>query len=373
MMNEITRQTVPLVFLSLLIFLVIYLLLKPVFKGKQITRTKLYCSYVFLFCFTFFSFYNTDWFHYQSVFNAVKVGFPVHLEMVYVWLIETVCNDYLTFRVIVWGAALILTLLLLKKASISYDLALFFFGTIWIIWFSYARVSLAMAMVFLGGVLLASEREPFLMKILGFFLLIFSFYFHKSAAFGIVVVVVALMLKYVKMNVIPFLFILFPILLFVIQFCLGDFLSADIDEEGDTMNSYMSVGQHYMARTGGERGIAANIQRLLERTPYYFLSYMIYKKYRNGGIKRVPSDVRFFMNVLFLIVYGSSLFFFDFGANLETIYGRFLRYSFIPATIVLTYFYEHEHYRGTSKSIYKLAAFGTVYTLLYSFYITIVT
>ncbi|MBO4805937.1 MAG: hypothetical protein J5554_07830 [Paludibacteraceae bacterium] len=373
MMNEITRQTAPLVFLDLLIFWGIFSLLKPVLKGGKITKKKWYCVYILLFSFVIFPFFNTDWFHYQGVFNAVKMGFPVHLEEVYVCLIDGVCNDYLTFRIIVWGSALILTLLIFKKLPISYDLALFFFGTIWIIWFSYARVSLAMAMTFLGGTLLASKKESFLMKVVGSFLLISAFYFHKSAAFGIMVVVLALVLRQLKMNVIPILILLFPILLFMIQFYLGGFLVADIDEEENTMNAYMSVGQHYMEKSGAERGIAANIQRLLERFPYYYLSFMIFKKYKEGGIKRVPSAIRFFMNVLFLIVYVSSLFFFDFGANLETIYGRFLRFAFIPATIVLTYFYEHERFRSRIQTIYKLAAFGTVYTLLYSFYISIVT
>ena len=155
-MDYLSMTQTPLLVLSnLAIILFIYILLKPsMTEPFGVISFRRNLSVLLMFLFFLFSFWGADWFHYAIEYQIAKDGIYIsNLETVYQFF-ASVSSNYLIFRLLIWGPALILILRLFSKVSVSTDLALFFFGSIWIIWFGYARVSLALAMMFYGVVCL---------------------------------------------------------------------------------------------------------------------------------------------------------------------------------------------------------------------------
>lgn len=368
-----TSQTPFLVLTSILIISTIYLILSPVKKFPSGDYNKRYKIAVFL-CLVFciFSFWDTDWFHYLDAFDSLKAGFSGHMEEVYVWIAQHLSPNYYVFRLVVWGVAFLLFLRTIQLLSVSKPLALFFFGTIYIIWFSYARASLAMVMVFYGAAILYGNQKRSIARLtIGIVLIISAFYFHKSAIFAILVFIVALVsVKYPK-SFIWMLVLAFPLMILLAKSQLSNFIIMDFESNGD-MSEYMAAGQRYMEKNASNRGIGALLQRSLEVLPYYGIAYNSFKELRAEKCGMIPIDIKVFMLMQIVIVLISSIFLFDFGLNTSTIYIRFIRFAAIPTCIVMAYLYEHKLSFKLTRVFIMIATVGTFYAMLYSLYNTLV-
>ena len=320
-----------------------------------------------LFC--TFSFWGTDWFHYQDVFPSLKAGWKGHMEEVYAWIAQNLSPNYTVFRLVIWGSAFLLYLRTINILSISKNLALFFFGTIYIIWFSYARVSLAMALVFYGYALLNScHRANLITRIIALSAIGVSFFFHKTAFFAIGVAIVAGFMKKYPKKAVWLMLLFFPLVVILAKTQLSSFLMIDFDSADGDMASYMNAGQRYMDRDQGIKGIGSLIQSFLERFPYYGIAYISFRCLRSKDARLIPDDVKAFMLLQLVIVVVSSIFAFDLGLNTRTLYVRFLRFAAIPTIIVMSYLYEYQLSWNLTKRVITLAICGTGYALLYSFY-----
>lgn len=119
---------------------------------------------------------------------------------------------------------------------------------------------------------------------------------------------------------------------------LSSFLIGDLSSSSDEINSYIERGQDYMNNDYYIQGIGYFLGQLLERIPYYMLclsslKILIYKTYSVSN-----RSVVLFMKVLVLLVTVASVFAFDISINTQLIYERFMRFSFIPSCVLLTYF-----------------------------------
>ena len=365
-----TTQTPFLVFSNILIVAILYFVLNPFNRNSLRENEKRYFVTIIL-CFVFclFSFWNTDWFHYLDAFPSLKAGWKGHMEEIYVWIAQNLSPNYIVFRLVIWGSAFSLYLRTIKLLSISKDLALFFFGTIYIIWFSYARVSLAMVLVFYGFALLnSSNGEKFATRMLALSAIAVSFFFHKTALFAIGVAIIAGLMKKYPKKAVWMMMLSFPLVVILAKTQLSSFVMIDFDSADGDMSSYMMAGQNYMEKNRGVSGIGALIQAILERFPYYGIAYISYRCLRSKGVHIIPNDVKAFMLLQLVIVVVSSVFAFDLGINTRTLYVRFLRFAAIPTTIVMAYLYEHQLHKILTKRVIVLATCGTGYAMLYSFY-----
>ena len=68
------------------------------------------------------------------------------------------------------------------------------------------------------------------------------------------------------------------------------------------------------------------------------------------------------------IVLFSSIFVLDVGFNTSLLFTRFMRFAFIPASIVLAYFHEIGYRKQSVKRTYKLAFCASVLTISYIVY-----
>ena len=350
--------------------------------------------------FCLFSFWGTDWFHYAEMyFNILYVsGFNTSLEPVYS-LIAIMSPNYLVFRAIIWGGALFILCILFKHVSVHGDLLLVIFCALWLIDFGYGRIVMAYTMMYLGGsVLMKPVKGKILLSIMiGVTLLVLSLFFHKTAFFGIVLIILALFSKLLNKRTFVLVMILYPFVLLLVQLLLMQFMDTAVDSSEHSSSS--TAGQTYLNEDTREIGPAYLLYLILRYLPYYMVAWIAYKAnmYRieakvetdeesHGDGKTVvdditeddeqtsrpkaaPSEIRFFARLTVYIVLVSSIFLFDLGANTLTFYMRFMMYAFIPACVVLAWAWQHKFCPRMVRLTFLIGLAGTSYALLYSYYI----
>lgn len=366
-----TQQTPSLVLFNIFLLFLLFLTLKEALEPPHIVSLAKY-RFALILCviFCLFSFWGTDWFNYFDFFPNLQSGDKGHMEDVYVWIARNLSPNYLIFRLIIWGGAFYLFILILKSLDISEDLVLLFFVVYSIIWFSYTRATIAMTIAFLGGSIMYRKEKHFLSFIIGSVLLFVSTYFHKSAMFVIPIVYMAYLFDVNAKLALRLTILLLPIIVVYANSFVDQLMLTDIDNTTDNMFSeYMISGQHYLSYEKKITGLGAIIRNVLERTPYYIIAFLGFKTLASDWNEDIPFNIRSFIIIQILIVVFSSVLLFDFNGNTQILYVRFLRYDAIPTVIVMAYLYELGIYsRIVDASIY-IAGFGSVYSLLYALYV----
>ena len=330
--------------------------------------------------FFLFSFWGTDWFHYAEMyFNILYVnGFNTSLENVYC-LIAEISPNYLVFRAIIWGGALYLLCWLFKRCSIRADLALCIFCGIWLIYFGYGRVVMAYSLMFLGGsIIMKPIRGKILLSLmLGGLLIVLSAFFHKTAFFGIAMVILALFPRLLNKRTFALVMMIYPFVILLVQLLLMQFMDTALDS--NERNTSTAAGQHYLSEDAPEVGLTYLVYLILEFTPYYLTTWIAYKANvfqpeeevddQTSNQEEVPADIRFFARLLVYIVLVSTIFLFDLGANTLTVYTRFMMFGFIPACVVLAWAWQNRFFPRMVRFAYVIGLAGTGYALAYSFYL----
>ena len=346
-----------------------YMLMKKALKIPYATSIRnRKCTIVLMFVFVLFSFWGPDWFHYIDVYMILRFGGDTHLEDIYCWIAQNISPNYLMFRFIIWGSGLILYLLALKRLPISKDLSILLFSCLFLPYFSYARVSLAMAMGFFGLTIIYNPyRFKLFSFVLGIIFVLGSFYFHKSSLFLIIIILFTLVLIRFPKKTMWLLILLYPLVLYLVKGLISEFLVTDVEGSNEHFSSYTMAGQHYMTKEERVHGLGAGLSMLAEVLPYFVLLFISLRTILRGSYQ-IPKIIYAFILVLILIITGSSMFMFDMGANTETIYIRFMRFAIIPSSIILSYFYSNNISPKYTRFCYWLFVFGIFYRISYVFY-----
>lgn len=365
-----TEQTAGLVFFNLCLLLLMYALMKKALRPPYIAPpTNRSVTILLMFVFILFSFWGLDWFGYQSSFKLLKSGHSGHMEEVYVWIAQNLSPNYIMFRFVVWGGSLCLLLHMFKRLSIPTNLVIFFFCSIYIIWFSYARVSAAMVLVYYGlTVLYKPYKSKFLSILIGTSAIGCAYFFHKSALFGIAAALLTILVNRFEKKTFIILLLCYPVLIYLAQSYLSDFLMADASAGDGALGQSMASGQRYLNRDGGTSSPLVLLSFFAERFPHFLLSYISFYFIKSKYYNNAPNDIKVFMRLQFFLVLLSSLFMFDLGANTTIVFIRFLRFAVIPSCIVLTYLYSVGFKFKYTQIAYYIAFAGTLYTLFYRIY-----
>ena len=362
-------QTPGLVFTNLLLIFILYSISKPAFYNKSLSNLQQNSVIFLILLFCLFSFWGKDWFGYLRYFSEIKQGYEVStIETIYNHL-GKFCPNYIIFRLIIWGSAFVLFYKTLKLLPINRNLALFFFCTIFLIWFSYARASLAMATMFYGYTKMATTNKRLSLKwIIGILILCVSFYLHKSAIIAMIAIMTTELLKGAnKKIVIIGSIIVFPLLVFFLKFQFGDIVEQLLVDDGSILNDYATTGNAYLESDRLTVGPGVLIQMILERLPYYLLAIISIKALLASKCQ-IPNSIQQFMMVIIILIFISSIFAFELGLNTSAVYGRMMRYLQIPACVVLSYCYANNIYPRFTKYTYSIFFISTCYSLLYVLY-----
>ena len=109
-----------------------------------------------LFC--LIPFWGGDYFHYMEIFPMLKQGWnQLNVEEIYEFFARY-SPDYHFFRFIIWGTAFWLVCKCIRILHLNFDLSIFFFTSLFLYKFSYARVSLCMAIMYLGLAVMSKNK-----------------------------------------------------------------------------------------------------------------------------------------------------------------------------------------------------------------------
>lgn len=351
----------------ILIVLLGYLALRYIYKpaiasNRKFSRGRNTVGIIIIVIICLFSVQDTDYFHYETVLSAMSQGAATHLEDVYYEIGDFVQYNYLFFRLVVWGSALCLFLVTIKRLNVPIASVLFFFVTMYLTKFSYARASLAMAIGLFGfSFVIKPLGLKYISYIVGILIITSSLLFHKSAIFMIPVYLLSLF----KMN-------RYTICISAILYPLGFYLISEYGIDllmgagGD--DAVVESAQGYLMKDSQKKGIAVLILYILSRTPYYIFLFVIIKNVINGLYIYMPVYQRAILNVPVYVISFASLFLFNYSVNTEIMYYRFLYYSILPLSIAIPMlFSKNDDYKLLRFSC-MLGFCAVVYEILYSFY-----
>jgi len=159
------------------IFIVLYFWKSYAKEKKQSNK---YHLFLFLFViYVVFAFDGGDFYHY---FLYIYFDDYHAFESVYQIIGQSLGNNYLAFRLVVWGGASVFTCITFKRFGLNIGRTLFFLFAVYISVFDYARATLAMSIYFLGisYLLIPHGKLKIFSRIFGIALIIISTYFHRS-------------------------------------------------------------------------------------------------------------------------------------------------------------------------------------------------
>lgn len=368
------EKTIGLVFTNIILMLIIFWCFKDakLYPYYIKSKTKKNLGVICIFLFFLFAFWGDDWFHIAVFYPYLRAGERTHMEDIYQWIAQNVAPNYLIFRTIVWGACLLLVKLIFDRLDVQKDLLWFMFAVFGVVWCSYARVSLAMCLMYYGFALLFKPyKYKHLSNLIALSAILASYFCHKTALFGIAVIVLATLIRNFNRSSIILLVLSIPIVYMLLQNIISDYLLFDATGDNDSWNKSVLSAQGYMERETSAVGIGAILLKIMERSAYIvtgaMAAFMIMKDKRNTRSSIINAFIR--LDIIMVLI--SCLFLLDLGINVSVIAERFFRFLFIPTGIIIAYFWQIRFCMKYTKLIYVLGIAYSSYALLYSFYMFI--
>lgn len=374
-----SQPTAPLILFNAILVVLLIVLSWRARKApyKIPAQSRLVCWLLVFVC-MIFPFYDVDFFNYIELMDVLKYqgndldsikGELLQFEWPYYYIGRLVNYNYLPFRIVVWGGAMVFYILTMRRLDLNPNVFILYFTIIALLLISYGRVTLAWAIAFYGYSFIVKpiEKKGRLWSyLLGVSLIAVSLLFHKTA----ILLPVVFLLTAIKLNKwsVASLLIAFPFLVYLANSqLLLEVLSMSQDE-----SSILNVGtaQLYMTSDADRMGIAAVLQEVLRAMVFYgFLLICVLRLLGKKGINKVPKPIKSYIDVSIWLICISSIFAFTTSANTHLIYYRFLNFAVFPMTVSLSYLTSNgQSYKQISVLNYCAVAY-TIYRLLYALYL----
>lgn len=324
-------------------------------KNKSIERRKNNLFWFIFLLLCLYCLYSGDWLHYREKLEFYEIYGDSGLEEIYNVFLSYIGNNYLLFRLVVWGIAIIFLKLLFERISVNYYRLLGFYAIWGMLFFAYARVSLGLSLFFYGySFLVKPVNRRCIGYIWGITCLILGVFCHKS----LLLLILLLPFTFIPLSKKKFLiyFVCSCGLVLLINYFLQriDFLLLGLD------------GVEYISSEAYVRTFGKILVDYSVRTPLFLLFlYLLYKLLWGNKLCYISVSVQHYVNYSILIVLLSFVFY---SINIENqvLYYRTLYMVFIPLSIVMA-----DAYMYVSKKIIILftimAYIGSNLWLLYSF------
>lgn len=355
---------------DLLFWVVVFVSFKQVLnKPYKTSLNNRRIGLLFILIYILFSFWG-DWFHYNREVVLMHNGSGYGYEEIYNWIINNVTFHYLIFRIIVWGSSFILLWKTARRLRLNIDLILLFLGCGWISLFAYARVTLAMTIMFYGFSLIYAPSElTFFNRLIGFVLIFSSFFFHKSAAFGICMILCGIIASKLNWKLLLILLMLVPLLIGIFRNYLTIFMANGGGDYDPSFQMSVTSGQRYLQQNSEDTGWGALIRFIFEYSAYYIMAFLCVLTIWGKKKQLMNKQMETLSIICLLIIICASIFAFDLGFNTKVLYIRFLRFAIIPSLLLMTYYYQIGFHRKIVKVIFISTCCMTVYATLYTIHL----
>lgn len=356
--------------IDLVILGLLYLCMHPILvKHENLSARRLRFSVFLIVLFSVMATWSGDWYNYQDIFNDIRSNpnWTSHMEGIYDFLIRYICPYYLMFRLMVWGTALGLFGIAIKRLGMNVQNIWCILGLGFLPFFAYARVSVVPAMLIASATfcMIPFYRRKALSISLGLLLMGLSLFFHKTAFFGLLVMLFCFIVPQTTKNSWFYFLLGFLVASVGLRFVFQSILSLDFSDEvaisefvEKTKNTTSSLV--YLNLSAGPL-----ITTLLEHIPYFltaYLAFQIQNKYE------APKGIMTIIKFEFYMVLFSLLFLLDLGTSTSILYGRFLRFSILPGVITLAYAREYGLFKRLTTTTIVIAIAGSFYQIIYEMY-----
>lgn len=273
---------------------------------------------------------NSDWYSYQDmVWNYdLHVGASNYGEPFYGYLINAVNQNYLLFRLCVWGGAFVLSCFTFKRFGVNVNSATFFLISVYLIRFNYARASLAFSSYFLGLSFLLRPIKG--QRILSFVLTVLFFWgayeFHYSLLPVILLSVMAF-LPLDKPFVVIILLLSLPLLASIINNNLDFFDSDYIASKLET----------YEERDDGRANFLGIIAKILMYGAFV-IPILISSRVMTKHNRLIDLPIKRLFRVM-IGIFIFALTFLFMGYKTEVFFYRYLFMTMIPLAVICVYLY----------------------------------
>ena len=223
-----------------LAFFIAYRYVKSYMKARidgyltnHYNRKAYYFLFIIFVMYSLFTFFGGDRSGYEEmVADSGTSGFFmfINMEDVYVWIAMMVRGNFLLWKLIVYGGALFLMHLTLRRLHIDNIITLLFFSGLCLVSYGSTRALLAFA-IYVYGLSFLHDNNRFKI-ILGFALIISTYFFHNS----MIPIILMTPFVYVKLNKnkVILLLLLFP----VFQIIFNLFIYEFFDRLGELADVY---------------------------------------------------------------------------------------------------------------------------------------
>lgn len=323
--------------LVLYIFPVIYTLCDYTKWPYQVCSTKKSLFWLFFLVFYAVTYVlDSDFFNYKNMVAETYTILEYGLEKVYQHIILFLNNNYLLFRIVVWGSASIIFFVLLKRYELDASHGLLLFLVVFGGLFSYARVSLAFSIFYLGLSFLSVEKGIFKKVLYGFIgltLIFVSSYFHRSIIF-LIALTPFFFFRYNK-KVLFFIVLVSLIILYSFQYIWGELIL--LFEEDSVMTNRIDLYTNAESFTGNWKGVVGSFFHYSLYAVCLYIISMPINKYKNKK-KVVSSSFYHLYTFLIALIFMAILSYVSFDGNIIFM-NRLLKMTIIPITVLLTYLY----------------------------------
>lgn len=354
-----SATTLEVLFNIILYGVLLYLSHVALRKGKCQTKLLLITG-IILFC--AFSFWGADYFHYLEIYSGYRTSKETfHVESIYYNLI-LFAPSYLVYRLIIWGGAFSALWVSKSKMLISNATFLFFFVLVYLLRFSYARASLAMAILFLGYVLINNDKNRLISLFFGMSFIAISFLFHRSIVLAMAGLVFSFFIRN-RITAIIAICIL-PLVFYVTNNVLYDYIVLNsLIENEDTLSAF-----NLYTQTDGEvivGGLGERVGKFLEEFPVYLTFFILFYQIVIKKIDNTHITVVLFSSFMGMLYVATAFYFIT-----PIIYRRVLFLTMLPLAFLLARIYP----LIKGKKYYKYIVYSFIisqsYCLIYSFYCT---
>ena len=315
------------------------------------------------------AYYDTDFYHYEDIFQSVTSTNISHMEDVYLPIALFANGNYLLFRFCIWGVAVLLAMYIAKRLKLPLSLFSLYFLVLILLKFGYGRVSLALTIATLGFTFIIKPISPKIFSILfGVLAVYVSSYFHDSVIFYIIILVISLLFINTGRKSLVILFVLYPVLVYLFQMYGGYYIMQYIDSNDSAQGALYYVNGDFE----GYQGIGVAVKTFLERMPFFLTVLLAVLIRWNNYHNTMPFYMKIINSLSILTVITAFMFSFNTTINTYSLYYRFLYFAMLPMIILVTYCHMNRLFPKLINIIFWCGVIASSYSLIYSLYCNIV-
>ncbi len=292
-------------------------------------------------CLTYYI--DTDYFTYRLDFEHGLANLGKK-ETLYVLIAELAGWNYVMWRFLIWGTALLLYYLTSRRLELKPNIAIYTLVALFMSLFAYGRVILAMTAYFFGFSFLTKPMEyrRTASYAIGILFVCFSYFCHRSFL-PIILLTPIFLLPMTKRKLI-IIVCLVPGLVFLINYVFQAFLASEI-QMSDTFSTFQAAAERTagLSSKSGRNWKSMLLYQVRLFSFYVPCFYILYKFYFTKTLYVVDEYILKYVTAITIIVMlAMGILYGLHTGNSEVTGMRYLYMAGIPECLLLAYLYQKE-------------------------------